>query len=196
MVDAGIAVVDARIVEWGKGDRAAPAPYVVTITPPAEAIGPPPDVAFPLSGGREAPPEAAPAVEDDVVENVVVVDERQGQRVTKRVAADGVTIETVREDGTVVEREAPTVAAKPAPRRVPPPAAVDRFVIQFGAFGVEENAQKLRAEIAAVDSRAFVELRGGLWRVRMGPFPNREAASREAGRLADAGYPGIVLRAE
>ncbi|HSN68449.1 MAG TPA: septal ring lytic transglycosylase RlpA family protein, partial [Thermoanaerobaculia bacterium] len=54
MVNAGIAVVDARVLEWGKGDRAAPAPYVVTIAPPAETIGPPPDVAFPLPGGREA----------------------------------------------------------------------------------------------------------------------------------------------
>jgi rare lipoprotein A len=197
MVNAGIAPIDARVVEMGRGDRSAPAPYVVTITPPAERIGPPPDVAFPLPGGREAPPEAAPASEDDVVEDVLVIEERAGQRVRKRVAADGVTIESVTEDGTVIAREAPTVAAKRAPR---PPAAAptpgDRFVVQLGAFGVQENAEKLRAQAAAANQTVYVELRAGLWRVRVGPFATRQAADDAAARLAGAGYPGIVLRAE
>ncbi|HEY0789183.1 MAG TPA: SPOR domain-containing protein, partial [Thermoanaerobaculia bacterium] len=196
-VNAGIAPIDARVVEMGRGDRAAPAPYVVTIAPPAETIGPPPDVAFPLPGGREAPTEAAPASEDDVVEHVVVIEERGGQRVRKRVAADGVTIETVTEGGTVIAREAPTAAPKRAPR---PPAAApvpgDRFVVQLGAFGVQENAEKLRAEAAAANQSVYVELRAGLWRVRVGPFATRQAADDAAARLAGAGYPGIVLRAD
>jgi rare lipoprotein A len=197
MVNAGIALVDARVVEWGRGNRAAPAPYVVTIAPPSETIGPPPDVAFPLPGGREAAAESAPAAEDDVVEDVLVIEERRGQRVRKRVAADGVTIETVTEDGTVIAREQPTVAPTRQPRpSVLPPAAVDRFVVQLGAFGVEQNAQKLRAEAAAVNSSVYLELRSGLWRVRVGPFETRETAARAAERLTAAGFPGIVLRAE
>jgi cell division protein FtsN len=197
MVDAGIAVIDARVIELGRGDREPPAPYVVTIAPPTETIGPPPEVAFPLPGGREAPAETAPASEDDVVEDVLVIEERAGQRVRKRVGADGVTIETVTEDGKVIAREDPTVAPKRAPRPAPaPPAAVDRFVVQLGAFGVEENAQKLRSEVAPADATAYVELRAGLWRVRVGPFGSREAASAAAGKLAEAGFPGIVLRAE
>ncbi len=197
MVNAGIAVIDARVVELGRGDRQAPAPYVVTIAPPTETIGPPPEVAFPLPGGREAVTEAAPASEDDVVEDVLVIEERGGQRVRKRVAEDGVTIETVTEDGTVIAREAPTVAAKRAPRPAPAaPVPGDRFVVQLGAFGVEENAQKLRSDAAAVTQTVYVELRAGLWRVRVGPFANRGAADEAAERLANAGFPGIVLRAD
>lgn len=197
IVDAGLAVIDARVVAMGRGDREPPAPYVVTIPPPAKTIGPPPDVAFPLPGGREAVTETAPAAEDDVVEDVLVIEERGGQRVRKRVAPDGITIETVTEDGTVIARESPTAAPKkPSRPSGEAPAAVDRYVVQLGAFGIEENADALRRRIASAESSVYAELRSGLWRVRIGPFTTRESAAAAAERLAAAGFPGIVLRAE
>ncbi|MGH9456034.1 MAG: septal ring lytic transglycosylase RlpA family protein [Thermoanaerobaculia bacterium] len=197
MVDAGVARLEARIVSVGRGELEPPQPYVVTIEPPDEIIrapeGPPP-VAFPLPGGRDAAEqETAPATEDDVVEEVVVIEERAGEATRKQVGPDGVTIETVTESGRVVARETPR-AATPAPRPSrTPPAPAGTFVVQLGAFQVADNAEALQKEVAALEPNVFVERRSGLWRVRVGPFPTRGDAVAASERLERAGFPGIVL---
>lgn len=196
MVEAGIGRIRARIIALGRGDREPPHPYVVTINPPTESIQPPdgpPRVDFPLPGGREAAVEPDPAA-DVVVDDVVVIEERGGERVLRRVAADGTTIETVTESGEVVAREAPvTVPRRSSPPRQPPPVVPGAYVVQLGAFGVEENAEVLRKKVAPSDASVFVERRSGLWRVRIGPYSTREAAQAAADRLARAGFPGIIL---
>lgn len=199
LVETGVAPVQARIVRIGAGEREPPQPYVVTIDPPETLIRAPqdaPSVDFPLPDGRRVDGrESAPAVEDDVVEEVVVEEQRAGERVRRRVGADGTTIETITESGRVVARE-PT---SPTPRRTPsrrppdPPAPASGFIVQLGAFQIEENAHELRQRVAPVSANAFIENRAGLWRVRVGPFPSRDAAKAAADRLAREGFPGIVL---
>ena len=188
LVEPGIGTVQARIVTIGRGEREPPRPYVVEITPPDEIISAPeraPSVAFPLPGGA--------SVEDSgevVVDNVVVIEERAGEPVRRQVGADGVTIQTVTEDGRIVETRTPPAAPPPVREETPIPS---RFVVQLGAFQIEANADVLRARVAAIEPRVYLQLRGGLHRVRVGPFPTREAADEAASRLAAAGYPGIVL---
>lgn len=199
LVELGVAPIQAHVVSIGAGDREPPQPYVVTIAPPDETIRAPqdpPSVDFRLPDGRSAEAsESAPAIEDDVVEEIVVEEERQGERVRRRVGADGTTIETVTESGRVIARQ-PT---SPAPQRPPTTRAPERpsprsgFIVQLGAFQIESNAHELRQKIAPVDRSVFVENRAGLWRVRVGPFPTREAAKAAADRLARQGFSGIVL---
>lgn len=200
MVEAGVAHIQARVVRMGLGEREPPEPYVVSIPPAPETITAPPEVAFPLPGQTASRPAPAPApapeaTEDDAID-VVVIEERGGQTIRKRVAADGQTIETVTEDGTVIRREQPVLAGpeRRAPSRAASPDT--RFVVQLGAFGSEANARALRDRIAAIDSRAFVELRTGLHRVRVGPFVSKESAQAAARKLENAGFPGIVLTVE
>jgi rare lipoprotein A len=196
MIEVGIARIEARIATIGRGDREPPQPYVVKITPTDETIRAPeqaPPVEFPLpSGERAAVTESAPARDDDVVEDIMVIEERGGEPVRRQVSADGTRIETVTESGRVVS---------PAPERpVPPrittehrPAPRSGWVVQLGAFSVPANAEALRARAASVDGKVYVDQRGSLHRVRVGPYPTREAAIEAAERLESAGLGGIVL---
>ncbi|MFN2443240.1 MAG: septal ring lytic transglycosylase RlpA family protein [Thermoanaerobaculia bacterium] len=196
MVEAGIARIEARIAAVGRGDLDPPRPYVVKIAPPDETIRAPeqaPPVEFPLpSGERATVTESAPAADDDVVEDIMVIEERGGEPVRRQVSADGTRIETVTESGRVVATAPPrpippriTVENRPAPR--------SGWVVQLGAFSVPANAEALRVKASRIDGKVYVDQRGSLQRVRVGPFPSREAAIDASERLEAAGLGGIVL---
>lgn len=82
----------------------------------------------------------------------------------------------------------------PAPRRLPPPQARPRalerlgFAVQAGAFAQPENAARLAAQLRAQGLEA-THLPGprGLFRVRFGDFPTREAARQRAEALRASG---------
>ena len=83
----------------------------------------------------------------------------------------------------------PAAPAAAAPAVSPAAGAVNvtrlGYTIQVGAFAVEANARKLVRSLAASGLEAFYFPAGsGLYKVRFGDFPSREAAVREAGRLA------------
>jgi cell wall-associated NlpC family hydrolase len=80
-------------------------------------------------------------------------------------------------------------------RTTPPPAISPSFLetaastgysIQAGAFTVLENAQALTRTLntRGLDAYCFPH-ESGLFKVRFGDFPSRDAAAREAERLAD-----------
>jgi len=75
-------------------------------------------------------------------------------------------------------------------------AAAARFFVQVGAFAVQENAYALKRRLETRYEGVFVAaLRtqaATYFRVRV-PAQNREAALKTAGRLADEGFPVIVL---
>lgn len=75
------------------------------------------------------------------------------------------------------------------------------FYLQFGAFGSAENAQalaqKLNTQIADVESQTVHVAQGGdLFRVQLGPYPDRTQAVNAAVRVYDAvgAQPTIALR--
>ena len=93
----------------------------------------------------------------------------------------------------------PPVAA--AHLLTPPVAArhPTRIFVQAGAFAVPENAQRVRARIAALGSVEIVpagEHGAALYRVRLGPVASEAEATRLLAKVVDRGYPGARVVAE
>jgi rare lipoprotein A len=185
LVEPGSGDVELMVIKLGKGDREPPAPYVVTVpdvkATPVAASEPPP-VAFPL-------PESAGAAA--VVDNVQVVEEHRGVETRRQVSADGRTIENVPIAGG---------QAEPAPPEPPPPprrtitiiGGGGHFVVQVGAFSQESNAKQLLGQLNKIGQQAYID-RTELFRVRIGPFPTRDAAIRVRAQLETAGMSAIVV---
>jgi len=100
-----------------------------------------------------------------------------------------------------------TVAAAPLPPvaatgvAAPPPIPVGReaggYVVQLAAFANNVNAQAFVTHVAnqtgVLGVEAKVHETGGLYRVVVGPYPNRDDAKRTADRLRDAfGLDGMI----
>ena len=89
----------------------------------------------------------------------------------------------------------PPAATAAAKAPLPPPAPIGRdaaggFVVQLGAFGNFGNAQNFLAHVQAQLADAQVEPKvrdvGGLYRVYVGPYPDRDEARRVADRITAA----------
>ena len=76
--------------------------------------------------------------------------------------------------------EKPPVAARPAPEAKPP---VHGAAVQVGAYGT-----RTRADAAARAVGGSVSAAGKLWRVRMGPFADGDAAVAALAKARRAGY--------
>jgi rare lipoprotein A len=86
-----------------------------------------------------------------------------------------------------------TAEAAPMERvlRLPSPNAPHRYFIQAGAFSAEENAWRLRSQIAALGSVEVSAASSGgapLYRVRIGPMVTSGEANRLLGRMIQIGY--------
>ena len=76
------------------------------------------------------------------------------------------------------------------------PRTSGRIFVQAGAFAVPENAQRVRARIAALGSVEILPASAngsGLYRVRLGPLANEAAAARLLSKVVDSGYPGARI---
>ena len=74
-----------------------------------------------------------------------------------------------------------------------------RIFIQAGAFAVPENAQRVRARIAALGNVQVVpaEVNGtALYRVRLGPVANEAEADRLLNKVVGSGYPAARVISE
>ncbi|OLD96524.1 MAG: hypothetical protein AUG80_14035 [Candidatus Rokubacteria bacterium 13_1_20CM_4_68_9] len=80
----------------------------------------------------------------------------------------------------------PPPASKPKPDRAKP-AALARYTVQVGAFGQREQAEAIRARLAAAGHDAFVAdldaPAATRFRVRIGSYASRDEARRAAERL-------------
>ena len=104
---------------------------------------------------------------------------------------------------------APATAAKslPAPAASTPPApppsaqgdAVAGFSVQLAAFSDDKGANALANKLKKAGYAAYTEpletSKGTLWRVRVGPYPSRDAAVAGRDKLKGEGYSGIVAAA-
>jgi hypothetical protein len=80
------------------------------------------------------------------------------------------------------------VGVRVSPQPVPPAAketvARTGYTVQVGAFSVPDNARTLTRSLSAMGLDAYYFPHGsGLYKVRFGDFPSRDAAVREARRL-------------
>lgn len=91
---------------------------------------------------------------------------------------------------------APTPAAAPAEAKAA--GATRAFRVQLGSFPEEKTAQKLKSEFDHLLDPLEVRKAdvGGktVYRVTMGPFPNRPAAAAAQAKAAAQGQKGIITR--
>ncbi len=135
----------------------------------AEVIGTPPPAAAPPEPPPAARPAAAPAP--------------SGYWPTLIAPAHAETLH-------------PAHAQKPMPA---PTRNSGRIFVQAGTFAVPENAQRVRARIAALGSVEIVRSAAhdtDLYRVRLGPVASEAVAARLLGKVVDSGYPGARVVSE
>ncbi len=106
--------------------------------------------------------------------------------------------------------EAPTPSTDPlgdfaaarASARQPAPAAADPFTyfVQAGAFRApnDAEAQRARLSLMGVEARVTEREQSGrtIYRVRVGPFQNKDAADRVKDRLDDNGFDSALVRVQ
>jgi DedD protein len=165
----------------------APAETKAVPPAPAPAAAPPP-AAAPVPAETKAAAPAAPPTPAKTAE-------------TK--AAETKAAET---------KAAETKTAAPAPAKAAdasaPPAATPKadapkeggYVVQLAAFSDDKGANALAGKLKRSGYPAYTETltttRGTLWRVRVGPFPSRDAAAQSRDRLKGEGHAGIVVPAK
>lgn len=85
----------------------------------------------------------------------------------------------------------------PKPAAAPAKAGGDKgFIVQVGALADPEKAKALQQQLAAKGLPTYTESvetpKGTVTRVRVGPFPTREAAEQSRDRLKSLGHDGNV----
>lgn len=161
---------------------AVPAPPAVTSTPPVALATPP--AAQPAAPPATPPkPEAKPKPEPE-------------PKPATPPKPDPRSDDGARALALLEGRSAP--AAAPAPK---PAATKGNFVLQIAAYTTSEDAQSRRGKLhQAGVTNAFVEQAsiGGKqqYRLRVGPFPSREAAQAAQARLRTLGYDNGFIAAQ
>jgi DedD protein len=97
-------------------------------------------------------------------------------------------------------KSAPSKAAPAlAQTQAPAPAKVANgggFAVQLAAFSDDKGANALAGKLRRAGYEAYTEplktSKGTLWRVRVGPYPSREAATAARDKLKGEGQNGIV----
>jgi DedD protein len=98
---------------------------------------------------------------------------------------------------------APAPAPKPEPEPTAKPAEADKagtFAVQLAAFIDDKGANALAGKLKKAGYSAYTEpyetTRGTLWRVRVGPYPSRDAAEGVRVKLKGEGHNGIIAAAK
>jgi DedD protein len=97
----------------------------------------------------------------------------------------------------IAKATAPTANAAPsAAKGTTGTASHDGFAVQLAAFADDRGANALAGRLKKAGYTAYTEplktSKGTLWRVRVGPYPSREAATAARDRLKTEGQSGIV----
>ena len=181
--------------------KVAPAPAVPPPAAPAVAA---PDAA---PAAKEAPPAAPAASAQDAAPRKSVADAE------KAVLAPASRAAPAKANGNAVKataapKDADAAAARPPAAEAPAkPADADAkaaparegFAVQLAAFSDDKGANALANKLKRAGYPAFTETvatsQKTLWRVRVGPYPSREAAAQSRDRLKAEGHPGIVVAA-
>ena len=94
--------------------------------------------------------------------------------------------------------KAPVEGKSEAPAKTEPPR--EGYVVQLAAFSDDKGANALVNKLKRAGYPAYTETvttsRGTLWRVRVGGYPSRDAASQSRDRLKGEGHAGIVVPAK
>ena len=87
-------------------------------------------------------------------------------------------------------------SASSAVQKAAPTPPHDGFAVQLAAFADDKGANALAGRLKKSGYAAYTEplktSKGTLWRVRVGPYPSREAATTARDKLKTEGQSGIV----
>jgi DedD protein len=93
----------------------------------------------------------------------------------------------------------PKTADAPKPAQ-PAAAGSGSYSVQLAAFADDKGANSLAAKLKRAGHPAYTEpyetSRGRVWRVRVGPYPSREAAESARVKLKAEGQNGILAAAK
>jgi DedD protein len=156
----------------------SPPPKVADATPPKTAEMSPPEPKAPAAEQKAAPPpSAAPASP------------------APPPAATAPTAVTPAPAPAAVHVPSTPPAAAAAPATSAPPAN-GTFAVQLAAFSDDKGANALAGKLKRAGYSAYTEpfktSKGTLWRVRVGPYPTRDAANAARDKLKSEGQSGIV----
>jgi len=95
------------------------------------------------------------------------------------------------------DKEKPIADAQKKPgEKAEPVADAKQYVVQIAALADADKASEIQRQLSAKGLKAYTErvkgASGDMTRVRIGPFPNREAAEKERGRIKALGFDGNV----
>jgi len=139
---------------------------------------PPAPMEITLAEAPKSVSAVASPIEPVVVDSVVVEEQRAGVITRKQVAPDGRSIVSV---------PVGSVAALPAVV-----VRKGQFVVQVGAFAVEDNARSLQQRLSTIGQHAWID-HEDLFRVRIGPFATRDQALLARETLESKGISAIIV---
>jgi DedD protein len=94
------------------------------------------------------------------------------------------------------EAKPPAASAAEGAKTTSPVSPREGFAVQLAAFADDKGANALAGRLKRAGYTAYTEplktSKGTLWRVRVGPYPSREAAALARDRLKAEGQSGIV----
>jgi DedD protein len=141
---------------------------------PANAIAPSPPAVAPQTAATPAPPPATPPT----------------------TAAPPKAAPQVANAPAAAAEKTKAQEARVAEGQTHAPAAHDGFAVQLAAFADDKDANALAGRLKKAGYAAYTEplktSKGTLWRVRVGPYPSREAAVAARDKLKAEGQSGIV----
>jgi DedD protein len=171
--------------------------YTIEIDGKSETSSPP-QVAQPVP----VAPTPTPAPDNDDVAAPQFAESAPARQPEQREAAADVpassaSVESRQTPAAIPAAPARAEPARPAASQTPPPAAKGSFVVQLGSFGSRDNADRLVRDMSAKGFKAFVApIRSGgrdLYRVRVGPTPDRASAEALAADLKRVGQSGSIV---
>jgi DedD protein len=188
-----------------KGAPAEPTPAV----PKVESKAPPKsEVAAQTAPDAAAAPKDAPAIPAEAPKETAKALASAEQRVLAPpqkaapgpVPAKAATVPPGKETSSAPVAKAETAVK---PEAAAKPADADKagtFAVQLAAFIDDKGANSLAGKLKKAGYPAYTEpyetTRGTLWRVRVGPYPSRDAAEGVRVKLKGEGQNGIITAAK
>ncbi|MBD9379823.1 SPOR domain-containing protein [Achromobacter sp. K91] len=176
------------------GSAAPTDPSAIPTPPPVTSVQPPATTTPPAA--QPATPPATAAVTPPKPEPKPATPPKPDPKPATPAKPDNRSDDGARALALLEGRSAPAASA-PAPK----PAAKGNFVLQIAAYTTAEDAQSRRGKLhQAGVTNAFVEqatINGKQqYRLRVGPFPSREAAQAAQARLRTLGYDNGFIAAQ
>ena len=182
-------------------------PMTVPVAPPSapkDASSPPPSRTLAQAEQRVISPGSKPAPAETVAKPATG-EPAKGADAAKPVAeAPKAAVEAPKAAPEPAKAVAPAVeapkAADAAKAAEPAKGAPGAYSVQLAAFTDDKGANALAAKLKKAGHPSYIEpyetSRGRVWRVRVGPYPSREAADAARAKLKAEGHNGILAAAK